>query len=183
MKYWISETDIDGFRCDVAGWVPIDFWVEARKELESVKPVFMLAEAEGSQMYEAFDMTYGWEFHHIMNQIFQGDKGIEDMYTYFNKESENVSQLQMHFTSNHDENSWNGTVMERLGDSRFAFAVLAATIEGMPLIYNGQETSLDKRLRFFDKDTINWAKMDLVEFYTKIFALKEMIQVNGGLSL
>jgi hypothetical protein len=173
MKYWISETDIDGFRCDVAGWVPIDFWVEARKELESVKPVFMLAEAEGSQMYEAFDMTYGWEFHHIMNQIFQGDKGIEDIYTYFNKDSKNSSQLQMHFTSNHDENSWNGTVMERMGDSRFAFAVLAATIEGMPLIYNGQETSLDKRLRFFDKDTINWAKMDLVEFYTKIFALKE----------
>ena len=178
MKYWVSETDIDGFRCDVAGWVPVDFWVEARKEIERVKPVFMLAEAEGAQLYSAFDMTYGWEFHHIMNELYQGNKGVEDVYTYFDKKTQSSSQLQLHFTSNHDENSWNGTVMERLGDSRFLFAVLSAAVDGMPLIYNGQESSLDKRLKFFDKDTIDWSKMDLVEFYKKILSLKK---TNSGL--
>ncbi len=178
MKYWVSECDIDGFRCDVAGWVPIDFWVEARREIEQIKPVFMLAEAEGEQLYEAFDMTYGWELHHIMNEVFQGNKGVDDVYAYFDKKAENKTQLQMHFTSNHDENSWNGTVIERLGDSRFLFAVFSAAVDGMPLIYNGQESSLDKRLKFFDKDTIDWSKMDLVEFYKKVLSLKKS---NSGL--
>jgi glycosidase len=79
----------------------------------------------------------------------------------------------MNFTSNHDENSWNGTEMERMGDARFALAVLASTIEGMPLVYNGQETSLDRRLKFFDKDSIDWKKMDLVPFYTKLLNLHQ----------
>jgi hypothetical protein len=79
----------------------------------------------------------------------------------------------MNFTSNHDENSWNGTEMERMGDARFAMAVLASTIEGMPLVYNGQETSLDRRLKFFDKDSIDWKKMDMVSFYTKLLTLHQ----------
>jgi glycosidase len=79
----------------------------------------------------------------------------------------------MQFTSNHDENSWNGTEKERMGEARFALAVLSATLQGMPLIYNGQETSLDKRLRFFEKDTIDWSKMNLVSFYSKLMKLHQ----------
>ncbi len=173
MKYWVKEFNIDGFRCDVASWVPIDFWVEARKEIETVKPIFFLAEAEGDEMYKAFDMTYGWEFHHIINEIAKGKKKAKDVKEYFEKRSKSENS-QMHFTSNHDENSWNGTVHERLGDARFALAVLAATVDGMPLVYNGQETSLDKRLEFFEKDSIDWSKMDLVDFYTKLLTLKRM---------
>ena len=171
MQFWLKNADIDGFRCDVAGWVPMDFWIEARKELDAVKPIFFLAESEGADQHQAFDMTYGWELHHVMNEIAKGKKSNADVLAYFEKNKYKRSDYRMHFTSNHDENSWNGTEMERMGDARFALAVFAATIEGMPLVYNGQETSLDKRLRFFEKDTIDWLKMDLVSFYTKLLQL------------
>jgi alpha-amylase len=171
MQFWLKNADIDGFRCDVAGWVPMDFWIEARKELDAVKPIFFLAESEGADQHQAFDMTYGWELHHVMNEIAKGKKSNADVLVYFEKNKYKRSDYRMHFTSNHDENSWNGTEMERMGDARFALAVFAATIEGMPLVYNGQETSLDKRLRFFEKDTIDWLKMDLVSFYTKLLQL------------
>ena len=172
MKFWLTNADIDGFRCDVAGWVPMDFWKEARNELDAVKPIFFLAESEGADQHQAFDMTYGWELHHVMNDIAKGKKTSADILTYFKKNNYKRSDYRMHFTSNHDENSWNGTEMERMGDARFALAVFAATVEGMPLVYNGQETSLDKRLKFFEKDTIDWLKMDLVTFYTNLLQLK-----------
>ena len=186
MKYWINTADIDGYRCDVAGWVPADFWKQARTELMKIKPVFMLAEAEGADIHDNFDMTYGWEFHHIMNDIAKGKKNAIDIQSYLNNEKKYpANAYRMHFTSNHDENSWNGTEMERMGDARFALAVLAATIQGMPLVYNGQETSLDRRLLFFEKDSISWLKMDLVDFYTDLLQLHHHNEalwngLNGG---
>ena len=171
MLYWLTEADIDGFRCDVAGWVPMDFWKEARTELQTIKPIFMLAEAEEVPLHEAFEMTYGWDFHHIMNDVAQGKKDATAIHKYQASNKYPGDAFRMNFTSNHDENSWNGTEMERMGDARFAMAVLAATFEGMPLVYNGQETSLDRRLNFFDKDSIDWRKMDLVPFYTKLLTL------------
>lgn len=173
MKYWVEECDIDGFRCDVAGWVPMDFWIQARKELETVKPLFLLAESEGADQHQAFDMTYGWEFHHIMNKIAQGKAKASEILTYMENDKEYPKNaIRMYFTSNHDENSWNGTEMERMGDARFVMAVLTYAMNGMPLIYNGQETSLDRRLLFFEKDQINWDKMDLVDFYSTLNSLK-----------
>ncbi len=183
MKYWLTDANIDGFRCDVAGWVPLDFWVEARNELQSVKPIFMLAEAEEIPLHEAFEMTYGWEFHHIMNDVAKGKKDATAVRTFMETNKYPGSAFRMNFTSNHDENSWNGTEMERMGDARFAMAVLASTIDGMPLVYNGQETSLDRRLKFFDKDSIEWKKMDLVPFYTKLLHLhqtNEALWVRDG---
>jgi cyclomaltodextrinase len=170
MKFWVDKYGIDGFRCDVAGWVPIDFWKEMRVELDKVKDLFFLAEAEEPLMHEAFHMTYGWEFHHIMNKIAQGKEGKAAIIKYLEEQPNKYKpeDIRMQFTSNHDENSWNGTEMERLGDARLAMAVLANTIEGMPLIYNGQETSMTKRLRFFEKDTIPWTTMDLTHFYTEL---------------
>ena len=173
MKYWVQECNIDGFRCDVAGWVPMDFWVQARKELETVKPLFMLAESEGADQHQAFDMTYGWEFHHIMNKIAQGKAEPSEILAYNEKDKEYPKKaIRMYFTSNHDENSWNGTEMERMGDARFVMAVLSYAMNGMPLIYNGQETSLNRRLLFFEKDQITWDKMDMVSFYSTLNALK-----------
>jgi glycosidase len=183
MKYWLTDANIDGFRCDVAGWVPMDFWMEARAELQAVKPIFMLAEAEEVPLHDAFEMTYGWNFHHIMNDVAKGKKDATAIQEYVKTNKYPGNAFRMNFTSNHDENSWNGTEMERMGDARFALAVLAATIEGMPLVYNGQETSLDRRLKFFDKDSIEWKKMDLVPFYTKLLKLhqtNDALWVNDG---
>lgn len=175
MTYWVSKFNIDGFRCDVAGWVPTDFWNDARAALDDIKPVFMLAEDEGAQLHDkAFDMTYGWEFHHIMNEVAKGHMNADSIVSYFGREAKKFksSAYRLHFTSNHDENSWNGTEFERMGDGAMAFAVLSSTIHGMPLVYNGQETSLNKRLEFFEKDTILWDKMDKVDFYTSLLSFK-----------
>jgi glycosidase len=176
MEYWVREFDIDGYRCDVAGWVPTDFWDDVRVALDKIKPVFMLAEHEGVEQHKnAFDMTYGWEFHHVMNEVAKGERNADSIIEYFEREYARFpsSAYRLHFTSNHDENSWNGTEFERMGDGAETFAVLASTVHGMPLIYNGQETSLKKRLEFFEKDAIQWTEMDKEGFYMKLFNLKE----------
>ncbi len=176
MKYWVVEVDIDGFRCDVASMVPTDFWEAARDSLEAVKAdIFMLAEAESPELLEkAFDMDYAWEFLHIMNGIAKGEKDLSDIDAYMAKEDTNYapSDYRMYFTTNHDENSWNGTVFERYGpEGQKAFAVLAATIDGMPLVYSGQESGNKRALAFFEKDTIAWDGYPLQNFYSDLLWL------------
>ena len=176
MKYWVQVFNIDGYRCDVADWVPLDFWNKVRIELDAIKPVFMLAEAENpAHHYEAFDMSYGWTFHHLLNDIAKGKGNLDSLRAYITKENAKFpsAAFRMQFTSNHDENSWNGSEKERMGEARFALAVLAATFEGMPLVYNGQEAGLEKRLRFFDKDTINWSNLEWSRFYEKLLKLHQ----------
>jgi glycosidase len=182
LKYWVKEFDVDGFRCDVADFVPTDFWNEARAALDAIKPVFMLAEAENPEHHlKAFDMSYAWEFHHIMNSIAKGEMKLKAIHEYFAKNRFQPSDYRMQFTSNHDENSWNGTETERYGNRRFLFAVLAATIEGMPLVYSGQESDFNRRLKFFDKDLIDWGDYPLNDFYTKLLQLNRSNQAlwNG----
>lgn len=176
MKYWLREADVDGFRCDVAMMVPIDFWKECRIELDKTKKVFMLAEAEGPEFHRnGFDMTYGWDYMNICNKIAKGEKTAMDLYQYFYDfddkywDDDNV----MYFTTNHDENSWNGTEYERLGKAVKTFAVLSATVPGMPLVYTGQESELNHRLAFFEKDSIKWGNYPLADFYTKLLMLKK----------
>lgn len=184
MKYWIKEFNIDGFRCDVAAEVPTDFWENATVELNKIKPVFMLAEAEKPElMKKAFDMQYAWEGHHILNGIAQGKKTVKDFDTYIEKISKTLQpdDIYMNFTSNHDENSWNGTEYERMGDAVETFAALTYTMPGMPLIYNGQEYDLNKRLRFFEKDTIPHSVGHMMTVYEKLGKLKvENPALKGG---
>lgn len=176
-KFWLTETDLDGFRMDVAHQVPVDFWNEVRQPLLDVKPdLILLAEAENPELHtEAFDMTYAWEFHHIMNEVAQGKKNVIDMLQYFSKQEEayNPNDIQMYFTSNHDENSWNGTVWERMGDAAEVMAVLSYTVPGMPLIYNGQEAGLAHRLAFFVKDSIPWINHPFDALYSKLNGFKK----------
>lgn len=172
MKFWIEKTDIDGFRCDVAGMVPVEFWDTARASLDSVKHVFMLAEAEEPQLQvHAFDMTYSWELLHLMNNVAKGKKNANDIRNYFQKEESiyPMNDFRMRFTTNHDENSWNGTVFERLDGAAEMFGVFTVAIKGMPLLYDGQEAGLNKRLKFFDKDTIDWKKSKFRNLYTTLF--------------
>lgn len=176
MKFWLSETDIDGFRCDVAHMVPVDFWEEVKPALDQVKPVFMLAESDQPELNrKAFDMTYGWPFHHLMNEIAGGKKTANAISYHFAKVDSiyPAGSIIMQFTSNHDENSWNGTEYERMGGGARTFAVLAATVPGMPLIYNGQEVGMNKRLKFFEKDTILWKESEMTDFYKVLIAVKK----------
>lgn len=177
MRWWLDQMNIDGFRADVALGVPLDFWAQARQALLAVRPdLFLLAEAESPESHQSFDMTYGWEFHHLLNQIAQGKKSTSELDDYFARQAQRypASGYRMYFTSNHDENSWNGTEFERMGENHLPAFVLAATvIRSMPLVYSGQEVSLHKRLRFFDKDTIDWNGPSLEDFYTQMLDLKE----------
>jgi len=175
MKYWVDEFGIDGFRCDVAAMVPIEFWIEARIELERSKKLFMLAEASEPYLHKAFDMTYNWQLKDLMNDVAQGKKKGFDIIKYYaaEKKEYNANDYRMVFTSNHDENTWHGTEYERLGDGAETFAVLCGTVPGMPLIYTGQETGMNKRLRFFDKDTVGWKNDRMRGIYTTLNHLKE----------
>ena len=161
MHWWMDTIGIDGFRCDVAGEVPTDFWNEAMAEIRVKHPdMFTLAEdeTEAQDLTEsAFDMYYGWELHHLMNSVAQGSKTVEDLWGYFAKVDTTIRKeaIRMNFTSNHDENSWNGTEFERMGDATDLFAAFTYVVPGMPMIYTGQMSGNHHRLEFFEKDLID----------------------------
>lgn len=172
MAYWIDKFDVDGFRCDVAGMVPVDFWEQSQLELEKRKPVFMLAEdEEHAALYKNdFDMNYSWKLFHLMSVVAKGEVTADSILKLERRiDSVNpTSSIKMIFLTNHDENSWNGTVKELFGNGSKAFALLTYTLPGMPLLYSGQEAGLNKRLRFFEKDTIDWSNKDLFPFYQSL---------------
>ncbi len=177
LLYWIKEADIDGYRCDVAGMLPVSFWNETIPKLKQLKPVFMLAEDETPKMHDTgyFDATYSWRLFQMMNQIAQKKKTADKIDSILAVEEKifPADAYRMLFTSNHDENSWNGTEYERLGSGARTFAVFTFTFPGIPMVYSGQESALNKRLRFFDKDTIPWNDYPLESFYTTLMQLKK----------
>jgi cyclomaltodextrinase / maltogenic alpha-amylase / neopullulanase len=186
LLWWVRETGIDGFRCDVAGMVPVSFWNMAVPEIRNVKPLFMLAEWDTPEMHDtAFDMTYAWDLYKTMNGIASGNLSPDHLDLVLEKESTEFSPdaYRMRFISNHDENSWNGTEFERLGEAVRVFTILMFTLPGMPLIYSGQEAGSNKRLKFFDKDTIHWEDLPLMDFYAKLIRLKkENMSLHNGTS-
>lgn len=175
MSFWVREVGVDGFRCDTAEWVPLDFWVDARNALWKIKPVFMLAEGAKPELMDyAFDAAYAWDLTPNFQKINEGEKHATDLVNYIKAEARIVpgNGFRVNFTTNHDINSWEGTTAERLGDGMRAFTVLTFTLPGMPLIYNGQEAGLDKRLSFFDRDPITWRDDPMAKLYHDLAQLK-----------
>ncbi|GAA0872036.1 alpha-amylase family glycosyl hydrolase [Gangjinia marincola] len=176
LAYWVKETNIDGYRCDIASFVPIEFWENARKELDKIKPVFMLAEAEDRDLHKrAFDMTYAWELWNHLHAITTQGKSVDGLTGGYIAEHVSIwprNAYRMNFIDNHDKNSWEGNQYKNFGKGIEAAIVLTATLEGMPLVYSGQEAGLDRSLKFFDKDPIIWQDHPVGELYTKLFALK-----------
>ena len=179
MKYWVTECDIDGYRCDLAFWVELSFWVEARTELEEIKTLFWLAESdplEHPDYYQAFDACYTWRWMHKTEEFYKQrqDKNMLDTIVHQYDTNGGPDAIPLWFTSNHDENTWNGSEYEKYGDAAKALAVFSFTRNGMPLIYSGQELPNLKRLQFFDKDTIEWTgKYELHDFYKTLLNLKK----------
>lgn len=184
MSYWVTEFNIDGFRCDVAHEVPTEFWNYATAQLQDQKPLFMLAESEKKDLFkEAFDMGYNWEGHHIMNELAQGKAAVDKWDEYMQRNVQNYEKddILMNFITNHDENSWNGSVNERMGDKAQTMLAFSYMIPGMPLIYSGQEYDMDYRLKFFEKDTIPKAKGKTWDLLKKLGELKASNPaLNGG---
>jgi glycosidase len=176
MAFWVREAGIDGFRCDAAGLVPTEFWDQARVQLDKIKPVFMLAEWNEPGLHEkAFDASYDWPLNEIMKKIGKGQAGAAELKAYVAMPPKAYPRdaYRMQFTNNHDINSWQGTDQELYGPAWGAMTVLSYTLPGIPLIYSGQESRLDKKLEFFEKDPIDWKTYELEGFYAGLNALKK----------
>ncbi len=174
MQYWVRDFKIDGFRCDMAHLVPLDFWIDARRAVDTIKPLYWLAECEEVNYHQVFDTSYAWAFMHASEKMAKGDVGIHEVYNVLHGYSQYpVGATKLLFTSNHDENSWNGTEHEKYGAAAKAWAVFTHTWKGIPLIYSGQELPNHKRLQFFDKDQIEWIeKPALHDFYKTLSQLR-----------
>jgi glycosidase len=175
MAYWVREFDIDGYRCDVAGFVPTDFWETVREDLNAIKPVFMLAEWEARDLHAmAFDASYAWSWWEAMHKIAKGEANTASLYVYYswNESAYPREAMRMTHVTNHDKNSWEGTEFEMFGAALPAAMVLSFVGEGIPLIYNGQEAGNDKRLEFFERDPITWREHENGALYKRLIDLK-----------
>lgn len=181
MRYWLEEHAVDGFRCDMAMLVPIDFWREAVRQLRRTKPdLFMLAEAEELNLFEGgtFDACYAWQMHHLLNDVAQQKVRVTALRDYLRADRGRYphSAMRLSFTSNHDENSWSGSEFARMGAAREAMTAFAFVApRGLPLIYTGQEVGYDHSFAFFDRDPIpaeRYAANAATAFYRRLIALK-----------
>ena len=180
MRYWVEEFGVDGFRCDMAMLVPIEFWQEASAELHRIKPdVFMLAEAEEDNLFDAaFNMSYQWNIHHIMVDIAKGARRVWDLRNAMHSERARYPReaMRLSFTSNHDENSWSGSEQDRFGAALEVMTALTFLMPStMPLIYTGQEVGYNHSFEFFERDAIPeeaYIENRTTELYRRLTALK-----------
>ncbi|HSU27419.1 MAG TPA: alpha-amylase family glycosyl hydrolase [Chitinophagaceae bacterium] len=176
MLYWVQAFGIDGFRCDMAHLVALDFWKECRTAIDAFKPLFWLGEfdeLEYPAYGEVFDASYSWTWMHKTEAFAREKINLKELIKVLkNYDDLGDRGMRIWFTSNHDENSWNGTEHEKYGGLAMALAVFSVTWNGIPLIYSGQEIPNHKRLRFFEKDEIEWsAHNELQDFYTTLLRL------------
>ena len=179
MHFWMDEIGIDGFRCDVAGEVPTDFWEMAMADLRLTHPdMFTLAENNDKAQEltaSAFNMYYGWDLQNTMRKLAKGEISVDDLWSFFEQQDTLIRKeaIRMNFTSNHDENSWNGTEFEWFGeDGAATYAAFTYVIPGMPLIYTGQEFGNHKRLEFFEKDGFERKHAEQFEMYKNLNAMR-----------
>lgn len=178
MKFWVTQTDIDGFRCDHVEKFQAEFWKKCITELRSLKKLFMLAEAENSWLFSVgFDMDYGWRLFHTTVDIASGKRtalSIDTVLMNFDTSSPK-NALQLYFTSNHDENSWNKADYRTMpGAVHAPFGVLTQTMpRGVPLIYSGQEEPVLDSISFFYKDTIHFKNFGREKFYKTLLSLRK----------
>ena len=188
MAFWVRETDIDGFRCDMAMLVEVGFWRQARAALDTVKPLFWLAELDqwnDPEYLEVFDAAYSWHWMHATQEHYKSGswdiRGLRDILDQYGALAP-AGSMRAWFTSNHDENTWNGSEYDKYGALAIPLAVFSCTWDGVPLLYSGQELPNLKRLQFFDKDPISWSMApQLHDLYKKLLTLRrEHPALRGG---
>ncbi|MFM6831833.1 MAG: alpha-amylase family glycosyl hydrolase [Novosphingobium sp.] len=184
MEYWVRKVGIDGYRADVAGYVPLDFWETERARLEKIRPVFMLAEWKSSELTRrAFDAVYSWDWHVTIKQIAKGEADATALYGYYaeNESAWPKEAMRLTYIENHDSNAWEGTTAENFGPALPAFVALSFTGEGLSMIHNGQEACNEKRLAFFEKDAIDWSKGQTCTMGTLLHDLIAFRKANPAL--
>ncbi|QPC98033.1 alpha-amylase family glycosyl hydrolase [Qipengyuania soli] len=167
MEMWVRDFGIDGYRADVAGYVPLDFWEKMRGRLDAIRPVFMLGEVQQTAFhFAAFDATYGWDWHVTSKKVAHGEGDATSFYGYY-AENESLwprEAMRLTYIENHDSNAWEGTMKENYGPALDAMTVLSFTGQGLPLVHNGMEACNAKRLEFFEKDSIDWSQGEGCEY-------------------
>jgi 1,4-alpha-glucan branching enzyme len=176
LKYWVKEAGVDGYRCDVAGYVPLDFWENARAELDAIKPVYMLAEFDQRDIFaKAFDAAYAWKWNNAVHDIAMGKADVGALFGYYSEHESAFPKAaqRMAYTENHDQNAWEGTEFERFGPALNNAIALSFVGEGIPLIYNGQEAGNPRRLKFFEKDPIVWQDHPNAALFKKLIMFRK----------
>ncbi len=176
MTYWVREAGIDGFRCDVAGYMPLDFWENARAELDAIRPVFMLAEFDMRDIHAAaFDASYAWKWNNAMHDIAMGKADTGALFGYYSELTSAwpKAAMRLTYTENHDQNAWDGTAFERFGPALNVAIVLSFVGEGMPMIYAGQEAGNERRLKFFERDPIVWRDHPNAALFRALIAFRK----------
>ena len=192
LKFWVAEADIDGYRCDVAGEVPVAFWEKIIPELQAIKPVFMLAESSTPALLNSFNADYAWPMKDCFNDI-AATQGVNQYAIDHNQNRANATaqsivallkkldkdypagSIHMNMVTNHDLNSWEGTEFERYGKGLGAFAVLSYTLPGMPMMYTGQEVGFNHAFEFFETDSVtpDYTPNQVTTFYEMLNSLKQ----------
>ncbi|MBS1744379.1 MAG: alpha-glucosidase C-terminal domain-containing protein [Bacteroidetes bacterium] len=184
MEYWITEFDIDGFRADLAHLTPLPFWIQARERLDRLKKnLVWLAETEDISYYQAFDIMYAWKWMHTTAHFVKHNGNVQMLTDLLKVQQHELPEgaMQLYFTSNHDENSWNGTEYEKYGIYAKALAVFNYTYaNSVPLVYSGQENPVLKRLKFFDKDPIEWNEQPELHHFYKTLNQFHRDSFSGG---
>lgn len=188
MKYWISETDVDGYRCDYAEGVPEDFWRAVISELRNIKgnDLIMLAEGSSDSFYEyGFNGVYGWNFTLTLQEVFKGNKLVTDLYKVYNDEIKNVPQgcFRLRYSTNHDLASEDSPINVYGGDKgAMAAFVIATMLEGYPLIYSSQEIGYDQSLSFFEYNIMDWNSNQnyMSDYISYMEIYKNTAEFRGG---
>lgn len=165
LVFWVQEFDIDGFRCDYASGLEKSTWDTLRGRVESVKPdIFFLAEDNSRyDWFNIFNANYGgWDLLSHLTNIYRGYEDKDDLINYLKLANGRYLEgtFPLNFVTNHDINSWNGTIKTRLGNGSDLMTMLSFTLPGMPLIYSGQESTDERMLEFFEKDLVSWNGYD-----------------------
>ncbi len=181
LKFWLREYDLDGFRCDVAGMVPTDFWERTRAELERVKPdIFLLAEwHEPELLIKAFDVDYSWPLHSALTDVLMGNARATSLRAAWAEERAKWprNSLHMRFSDNHDERR----AIARFGErAALAASCLMFTLDGVPMLYNGMEvgdTTESGAPALFERLPIFWQiaerRPEFPRFYRQLIALRQ----------
>lgn len=178
MKFWLVNTHIDGFRCDVAWNVPESFWTRCITQLRKGRNIFMLAEGDKDYLHRSgFDATYSWDLFHKMIDVAKGASpafALDSIKTKYDAEYPK-NGLELDFTSNHDENSWNKSDFGTFpGASHAPFAVFSQTFyHSIPLVYSGQEEPVLRAIKFFDKDPMGFKNYARAKFYKTLLTLRK----------
>jgi cyclomaltodextrinase / maltogenic alpha-amylase / neopullulanase len=181
LKMWIRDYDLDGFRCDVAGFIPTDFWETARAEVDKIKPgTIWLAEWESPDLLvKAFDLDYSWNIHSTLTEVLQGQKNASEIRRVWEEQKAKFPKnaLRMRFSDNHDERR----AIARFGEKgALAAQALVFTLDGVPMFYNGMEagdTTESGAPALFEKMPVFWQfkerRPEFPKFYQSMIALRK----------